>query len=64
MAIADVMLCLSFMGAVRKANSFILNLADKLHCQHAPKSVNHVAIIAIDDIAVGGLHLETVARRP
>ena len=48
----------------RQTNSFVLNLATRLGCQHAPKSVNHVAIIAINDIAIGGLHLETVARCP
>ena len=32
--------------------------------QDAAKTVNDVAIIAIDDIPVGRLHLEPIARRP
>ena len=47
-----------------KGNSFVLNLATRLGCQHAPKSVNHVAIIAVDYVAIGGLHFQTIARGP
>src|SRR6266478_4242831 len=59
------MLAASF--AVRQSktrNLFILNLAAGLRCQHTAKSVNHVAIVTVDDVPIRGLHFETIARRP
>jgi hypothetical protein len=45
-------------------DSLILNLDGRLRCQHTAKSVNHVAIVAVDYVAIGGLHFQTIARRP
>ncbi len=47
-----------------KGNSFVLSLTRRLDCQHTTKSVNHVAIIAVDYVAIGGLHFQTIARGP
>src|SRR5437899_2548820 len=33
-------------------------------CQHAAKSVNHVAIVAVDHVAVGRLHFEAFGSGP
>src|SRR6266446_10112684 len=41
-----------------------LIFAAKLDCEHAAKSVNHIAIVAVDYVAIGGLHFQTIARRP
>src|SRR2546430_1251535 len=49
---------------LRSGNSFILNLAGSLRCQDATKSVNDVAIVAIDYVAIGRLHFQTIARCP
>ena len=48
----------------KRGNSFILDLAAGLPCQYTAKSVNHVAIVAIDYVAIRGLHFQTIARRP
>src|SRR4029077_7919355 len=48
----------------KRGTSLILSLAGRLRCQHAAKSVNHVAIVAVDYVAIGGLHFQTVARCP
>ena len=45
-------------------NSPILDLRDRLRCEHAAESVNDVAVIAIDYVSIGGLHFQTIARRP
>src|SRR6476660_10473206 len=45
-------------------NSFIFDVTSRLRCQHATKSVNDVAIVAVDYVPIGGLHLQTIARRP
>src|SRR6266478_4197507 len=41
-----------------------LIFAAKLHCKHTTKSVNHVAIVAVDYVAIRGLHFQTIARGP
>src|SRR5258708_6651658 len=57
----DVHLSMPPIGTVELLISgFVLGLRR----QDAAKAVNDVAIIAIDDIAVGRLHLEAIARRP
>ena len=48
----------------KRGNLFILNVAAGLRCQNATKSVNHVTIVAVDYVAVGGLHFQAIARRP
>src|SRR5438034_11297575 len=51
-------------GNQKRGYLFILDLAARLRCQHAAKSVNHIAIVAVDYVAIGGLHFQTIARRP
>ena len=40
-----------------KGNSFVLNLAAEFRCQHAAKTVDHITIVAIDYVPIGGLRL-------
>jgi len=44
--------------------SLILGLIGGLRCEDAAKSVNHIALIAINYISVRGLHFKTIPRRP
>src|SRR5207247_11453679 len=48
----------------RSSDLLILNVATSLRCEHTTKSVNHVAIVAVDYVAIRGLHFQTIARRP
>jgi hypothetical protein len=49
---------------IPKAEALIVGFILRLRRQDAAKAVNDVAIIAIDHIPVGRLHLEPVTRRP
>ena len=48
----------------REWSSLILSRTARLRCQDTAKSVNHVAIVAVDYVPIGGLHFQTIARRP
>jgi len=49
---------------IPKAEALIVGFILGLRRQDAAKAVNNISIIAIDDIPVGRLHLEAIARRP
>ena len=55
---------IGFWNHDNKEKLSILNLAAGLRCQYATKSVNDVAIVAVDYVAIGGLHFQTIARCP
>src|SRR5207244_10151286 len=42
----------------------IVGIALRFRRQYAAKTVNHIALVPIDDVAVGGLHFEAIARCP